>query len=114
MKKLGLFLYFDWPAFEAGKRFVCTGCSEWKDHDTEAHLGTKVEVAIVADATDYGEYTGLVTNLFEKLTFKVGKDITVPIGVEVQPKGVEATVYGDYRNNLSCVAEDILFQPAKK
>lgn len=113
MKKLNHFTVFNWPAFSKGKRFACTGCSEWRSFDTGAHLGTKVEAAIVEDLTDYGEDSGSVTNLFEKLTFKVGRDISVPIGVEIQPKNVQATVYGDFRNQLSCVAEDIVFQPPK-
>ena len=113
MKKLNLFTVFDWPSFVKGKRFVCTGCSEWKDFDTGTYLGTKVETAIVADTTDYGDDSGSVTNLFEKLVFKVGKNLTVPIGAEIQAKGVQATVYGDYRNQLSCTAEDIIFQQAK-
>ena len=106
MKKLNKFTAFDWNAFAKGKRFVCTGCTEWNDFDTKEHLGTKVESVIAADSTDYGEE---VTNLYEKLTFKVSNDISVPLNVEIQPKGVVANVYGDYRNQLSCTAEDIAF-----
>lgn len=111
MKKLNMFLSFDWPKFSKDKCFVCTGCVPWNHHDTGAHLGTKVEAAIIEDNTDYGDDS--VTNLFEKVTFKVGKDINVPIGAEIQPKAVRASVYGDFRNKLSCVAEDIAFQPPK-
>lgn len=113
MKKLSMFTIFDWPSFAKGKRFACVGCSEWKNFDTGAHMGTKVEAAIIEDTTDYGEDSGTVTNLFEKLTFKVRKDISVPVGIEIRPKDVQCTVYGDYRNLLSCTAEDIIFQQAK-
>lgn len=106
MKKLNMFTAFDWNAFAKGKRFICTGCSEWKNFDTQEHLGTKVESAIAADSTNYGEE---ITNLYEKLTFKVPKDISVPLNVEIQPKGVVATVYGEFRNQLSCTAEDVAF-----
>ena len=112
MKKLNLFNTFNWSAFAKGKRFVCTSSAEWKDFTSGAHLGTKVEVAIVEDLTDYGDNS--VSNLFEKLAFKVAKDISVPVGAEVQPKGVQASVYGDYRNQLSCTAQDIIFQLPKE
>lgn len=104
MKKLGMFTTFDWNAFAKGKRFVCTGCSEWKDFDTQQHLGTRVEAVIAADTTDYGEE---VTNLYEKVTFKIAKDTAVPLNAEIQPKGVTATVYGEFRNQLSCTVDDI-------
>lgn len=104
MKKLNLFSYFDWPLFAKGKRFVCTGCTEWKDYGTGELLGTKIDSVIVEDHTDYGE---AVSNLYEKITFKVGKEINIPLNVEIQPKGVVATIYGEYRNMLSCKAEDI-------
>ena len=105
MKKLILFILFDWLRFAKDKRFVCTGCSDWKDYDTGELLGTKVDSAIVSDHTDYGD--PMVSNLYEKVTFKVAKKLDIPLNVEIQPKGVVATVYGDYRNQLSCTAEDI-------
>lgn len=111
MKKLGLFTYFDWDGFATEKVFACTGCSEWKDFSTGVHLGTKVEAAIIQDTTDYGDST--ISNLFEKILFKVPRDIQVPVGVEIQPSGVQASVYGDYRNQLSCTADDIIFQKPK-
>jgi len=110
MNKLNLFTLFDWPAFAKGKAFLCTGCKPWDDYDTKAHMGTKVEAVIYEDNTDYGEEAGTVSNLFEKITFKVAQDITVPIGVFIVPKGVKATVYGDYRNQLSCIADSITIQ----
>lgn len=110
MKKLNYFSTFDWDAFSKGKEFLCVGCTEWKNFDTGEHLGTKVESVIVTDNTDYGSQDNeLVTNLYEKITFKVPKDLSVPLNVEIQPKGVVATVYGDFRNQLSCTAEDIAF-----
>lgn len=110
MKKLNMFTTFDWNAFAKGKRFVAVGCTEWKDFDTGKHLGTKIESVIAADNTDYGNQNGeVITNLYEKVTFKLRKDIDIPVNVEISPKGVNAKVYGDYRNQLSCKAEDIVF-----
>lgn len=105
MKKLNMFTTFDWNSFAKGKKFIAIGKSEWKNFDTGEHLGTKVEAVIAADSTDYGE---AVTNLYEKLTFKVPYDVEIPLNVEIRPKNVVATVYGDYRNMLSATAEEII------
>jgi len=106
MKKLNLFTKFLWEDFAKGKRFICIGCTPWRDFDHDEVLGTKVETAIIEDTTSYGDPE--VTNLYEKISFKVGKDLKIPINTEVKPKGVVATVYGDYRNQLSCTAEDVI------
>ena len=108
MKKLSTFTHFDVKAFFEGKRFMSIGQQEWKDFNTNNVLGTKVEAVIVQDKTDYGLQDGEVaSNLYEKLTFKVPKVITIPLNVEIRPKNAEATVYGEYRNQLSVIAEDI-------
>jgi len=110
MKKLNMFTTFDWNSFAKGKEFASIGRSEWKKFDTGEHFGTKVEAVIVKDDTNYGNQNGeVVTNLFEKLTFKVPQDIDVPLNVKIYPKNVVATVYGEYRNKLSCIAESIEF-----
>lgn len=41
------------------------------------------------------------SNRFEKLRFKVNKDITIPMDAVIVPVNPVATVYGKYRNNLS-------------
>lgn len=108
MKKLNMFSTFDWESFAKGKRFSSVSKQEWKDFSTEKHKGTKVEAVIIQDNTDYGTQTGEITNLYEKLTFKVPHDIDIPLNVEIRPKNVTAMIYGDYRNQLSALAEDII------
>ncbi len=105
MKRLNDFNHFEWIKFAKDKRFVSTGCTDWKDYDTGELRGTKVDSAIVADHTDYGDPT--ISNLYEKITFKVPKMLDIPLNVEIKPVGVVANVYGEYRNMLSCTAEDI-------
>lgn len=105
MKKLSMFSVFLWDKFEEGKRFVCTGCSEWRDFDSGKVIGTKIETAIIEDRTKYDDPN--VTNLYEKIVFKVGKDIKIPLNSEVRFNGVKATVFGEYRNQLSCTAENV-------
>ncbi len=109
MKKLRQFLRFDFEGFAKDKDFVVTGIGPWADFDTKEHLGTKVEVVIAKDKTPYQLKDGeVVTNAYEKLTFKVAKDgVTFPAGTHVVPVGVNATVYGDYMNKLSVKCQDV-------
>lgn len=116
MKGLNNFIRFDWNAFADGKVFLVTGVSEWADYDTKAHLGTKVDVVIISDNTAYPFKDGKeYSNLYEKISFKVNKDMSIPLNSKVMPKGVTARIYGDYRNQLSVKCTDItvLSPPAK-
>lgn len=115
MKKLAQFLRFDFNAFSKGKAYQVTSTSEWVDYETKKHEGTKVEVAITKDNTQYKQNEGEnVSNLFEKLTFKVRKDVNPPKGTYVVPVNPVATVYGEYRNQLSVTADDIqILTPSK-
>ena len=45
--------------------------------------------------------------MYEKLTIKVPKNIDVPMNAKVRVINPEASIYGEYRNQLSVVAEDI-------
>lgn len=109
MKKLNMFLFFDFDSFSEGKQYMCTGTTVWKDHDTNAVLGTKVEAVIVKDQTDYGPNKDgeKVTNLFEKIVFKIPQKIDIPLNVGIIPVNPIANVYGEYRNQLSITADDI-------
>jgi len=108
MKLLNTFLLFQWKQFAQDKEFTVTAMTEWVDYDTKRHLGTRVDVVITADATPYKTKDGQqVSNLFEKLTFKVNKDVTVPVGAKVVPVNAVATIYGQYRNQLSVKCDDI-------
>lgn len=108
MKKLNQFLEFNVEKFFEGKVFVTTGISEWRDFDTNQKKGTKVETVIAKDETRYDLKEGeIVSNMYEKLVFKVPKEVKIPMNAQVEPRGVKATVYGEYRNQLSCTAEDV-------
>lgn len=108
LKKLRNFLKFDDVEFFKGKRLLSVNQQPWKDFKTGEVLGTKVETVIMQDKTDYGLKDGeVVSNLYEKLTFKIPKVIEIPMNVEIRPKNPVATVYGDYQNQLSITAEDI-------
>lgn len=113
MKKLMLFLLFVWEKFAAGKEFTVIGVAPWIDYDTKQPLGTKVDVVISADRTPYPVKDGeIVSNLYERLSFKVAKNVSVPIGSKVLPVNPIATVYGEYKNMLSVKCDDIkVMQP---
>ena len=108
MKKLNMFTYFDWEGFAKDKRFISTGIQPWKNFDSGEGLGTMVEAVIAQDNTFYNNKEGeIISNIYEKLVFKVNKNIDIPMGVEIRPLDVKATVYGEYRNKLSITAGDI-------
>lgn len=108
LKALNQFVNFDWNRFAEGKTFMVTGLSEWLDYDSKAHLGTKIEVVILTDNTKYEfKDDNHSTNRFEKLTFKLNKDVDIPLDARIVPKNVTANVYGDYRNQLSVKCTDI-------
>ena len=108
MKGLNQFLKFDFDAFAQGKQFTVVGTGEYADFETKQHLGTKVDCVITIDKTPYDFKDGKsFTNRYEKITFKVEKDVSIPIDAHVMPKGVTARVYGEYRNQLAVTCKDI-------
>lgn len=109
MKGLNAFTRFDWPAFSEGKKLAVAGITEYVDYETKKHLGSKVKVVIIEDNTDYGTSGDKpINNKYECMTFKCTKDIDLPMDTFVEAKGVKATVYGEYHNQLSLYAEDIV------
>ncbi len=107
LKKLNKFTYFDVDGFLEKKKLLTVGTQDWKDFDSQKALGTKVEVVIIFDGTDYGASDVTVTNIYEKLTVKVPKRLNVPLNAEVRLVNPEAVIYGEYRNALSITADNI-------
>ena len=108
LKKLNQFQKFDAEEFFRDKRFKVIAIQDWKDYNTKEDLGLKVEVVIVADKTNYECKEGeAVTNVYEKLVFKIADRIDVPIGSEVKPINPVCKIYGEYRNLLSVVCSGL-------
>ena len=108
MKGLNQFLSFNWDAFAEGKTFIVTAVNEHVDYNTKEHLGSKVDCVIASDKTSYKFKDGeQFTNRFEKISFKVSKDVNIPIETRVMPINAVATIYGEYRNQLSVKCDDI-------
>ena len=103
MKYLSQFQSFDSTRFFADKVLIVTGIKDWLDNDTKEALGKKVELAIIKDDTSYNQKEGeQASNLYEKVTVKVNKrDFVISVNTQVMLCDVTATVYGEYRNNLS-------------
>ena len=109
MDGLNQFVGFDFARFCEGKRFVTTASKAWVDYETKQHLGTVVTVAITEDHTSYepGKDGKVISNLFEKMNWKIERDVNIPVGVQVVPVDAVATVYGEYRNQLPVKVADI-------
>ena len=45
--------------------------------------------------------------MYEKITVKVARDIDVPMNAKVRLINPKASIYGEFRNQLSVTAEDI-------
>lgn len=106
LKGLSQYNKFDLNGFLAGKKLVLTSVSEWRDYQLKELMGMKVEVTITEDNTSYKVNGNLpISNLYNKLTIKVPSKVDLPIGTEVEIVDGEATVYGDYRNQLSIKAK---------
>ena len=43
----------------------------------------------------------VISNLFEKMDWKIKREVNIPVGVQVVPVEGGATIYGEYRNQLS-------------
>lgn len=116
MKGLNQFLSFNWDAFAEGKTFIVTGVSEYMDYNSKEHLGSKVDCVIASDKTPYKFKDGEeFTNRFEKISFKVSKDVNIPIETKVIPINAVATIYGEYRNQISVRCSDIqIVMPKEK
>lgn len=108
MKGLAQFQEFNWDAFANGKQFLVVGVGEYQDYESKQHLGTKIDCIITVDKTQYAFKDGKeFSNRFERITFKVAKDISVPVDAYVMPKGVKASIYGEFRNQLSIKCDDL-------
>lgn len=117
LKKVANYVRYDWQGFAKDKRFICTGCSEWKDHDTGKHFGSLVEATIIEDKTVYYDKDGnevKVTNRFEKIYIKVKKDVNIPLDSIINPINVVAKPYGDFNSKISVTCDDIQIVPTQQ
>lgn len=90
---------------------TCKGCGSYfmnPRNKSIKGLDVQFEVVIASDKHRYNSNEGeVVNNMYEKLTVKLPKEMDVPMNVEVKLINPEASIYGEYRNQLSIVAEDV-------
>lgn len=104
MKKLPLFLLFDFASWQTGKEFMVQGV---KYNDKRGCVS--LDVIITEDNTDYGDPT--VSNIFEKFKVHCVKDTKeadvakYQIKDRIQFKNIgRCSVWGDYSSQLSVEA----------
>lgn len=109
LKGLSKFQKFDGERFFTGKQFLFTKLEEWNEGTDAEHMrtvGTKVTGVILIDETEYGkDIKGI--NQGESITVKVRKPVSAFNNWQVfQTRFVvneidKATIWGDFRNQLS-------------
>lgn len=110
MNNLNQFMSFDTEAFFNAKKLQYVDQSNWVDHDSGTLLGTRVELVIIEDGTEYkprADGTPARTNRFEKVTVKVPGAVSLPVDAVVELVNPVGTVWGDYRNQLSVKADGV-------
>lgn len=107
LKKLSAFKQFDNQGFFEPKALMAMSEELWVDYDSRKKLGTKLNVVIWQDQSDYGDPA--ITNAGQTLAVKIAgreprTNITPHLVRLINPV---ATVYGDYQNQLSVRADDV-------
>lgn len=110
MRNLKQFAPFDAERFLEKKQLQVTACSAWRDYESKSIKGTRVEVVIVVDNTEYQPTkTGeIVSNVFEKFSVKVPQTVSFAVGTPVKLINPKAVIYGDFQNMLSVTCENII------
>lgn len=112
-KYLKSFLRFDLDGYLKGKELTVVELRDSSEYDGDEIAG-RVVVAITKDETDYGRGPDAPTNLFEKITVKVRQAPDVSVMDRVRIVNGRGTVWGDYNNNLSIIADAVApVAPAK-
>ena len=101
------FNVFDFEAFSSGKVFSVVSIGEYKDFNTKEHLGSKVEVVILEDNTEY-DSADTRNNRFEKLVFKSSNDVNLKVDDIVKPVQPIAKCFGEFHNQLSITCKDVV------
>lgn len=107
---------FPFEEFVKDKKLEVTDLKSWLDYETGRRLGTTVTVSIAEDNSEYPtSAVGEVKDNYRQVfSVKVRKDnIAVKRDDVVRFIGVEAKIIGDYRNQLSVKADDVVVVDAK-
>ena len=120
MRYLTRFVEFNHEAFFEKKKLVFMKAAPWTERDSggsvDRTIGAKVTLLVKDDATDYGEDRDgakvVGCNAMEMFTVKVPNktlsefEAWQPLSTPVRLENVQkATVWGDYKDNLSIVCD---------
>lgn len=114
MKKLTQFQTFDFERFIKDKTLVVRDIKPWYDYQngevTTDQLGSRVDLLIMRDDTPYQNEEDANANFGETFTVKVENKFDLPLKFqdEVVIQGGSAVVYGQYQNQLSVTAQDVV------
>lgn len=106
---------FPFDDFAKGKKFEVTEMKPWIDYDTGRRLGTTVTVSIAEDHSEYPpSANGEVRDNYRQVfSVKVGKETVAVNRFDlVRFVGVRAKIYGEFRNQLSVEADDVVLDTA--
>lgn len=109
LKAIAQFMDFD--RFTKDKELAVKETRPMRDANTGIITGTRVEVMIWKDQTEYAPNKdgSIPSNLYNNFVVKVHKkDLGLEINDIVEFKGVIAKIYGEYNNELTIDAEDVV------
>ena len=101
----------DFDRFTKDKELAVKETRPMRDANTGIITGTRVEVMIWKDQTEYAPNKdgSIPSNLYNNFVVKVHKkDLGLEINDIVEFKGVIAKIYGEYNNELTIDAEDVV------
>lgn len=107
----GLAPFFDFEQFAKDKELAVKDTRPLRDSTTGLVIGTRVEVLIWQDNTKYapGRDGSIPTNRYNSFVVKVHKkDLDLEVDDIVEFKDVVAKIYGEYNNELTVDAEDVV------
>lgn len=108
---------FPFDDFVKEKKLMVAGVRPWFDYNTKERLGTQVKVSVEEDNSQYPPTsTGEIRDNFrEVFTVKVLKEkVNVKRNDFVRFIGVDASIVGDFRNELKITAEDVVLDTSIK
>lgn len=103
--------FIDYSRFTKDKELAVKEVRPLRDPNTNLITGTRVEVMIWKDDTEYAPNKdgSIPTNLYNNFVVKVHKkELNLEVNDIVEFKGVVAKIYGEYNNELTIDAEDVV------
>ncbi len=102
MRGVHQFEHFEQEEFGATKDYTVTGVSEWLSYEEKKPMGWAISTIITRDDTQYRVKDGQsISNLYQPQVFKCFQKPDVKIGDIVEPVEPVATLYGQFRNQIS-------------